>query len=108
MAPKDVAKRLDCDVTKIPRTEFDLYGVSDPAKRHRLFSLARDSRKQTWWHHTPVTPCRVLVVPTSPITQPAPRALHTCPTHEALAPQAFDGATDLLLPLECYPPFGVT
>ena len=29
---------------------LDLYGVTDPAKRDPLISLAREARQQGWWH----------------------------------------------------------
>lgn len=61
---EQVAERLLCSPSKISRLETghrsvsqrdvrdlcDIYGVSDPAERSRLMTLAREGKQQAWWH----------------------------------------------------------
>ncbi|WP_031171565.1 helix-turn-helix domain-containing protein [Streptosporangium roseum] len=64
LEPKEAAKRLEWDQTKVHRIErnkwvrpdpndikmlLDLYGVTDPRKREGLLALARESRQRGWW-----------------------------------------------------------
>ncbi|MEU8040831.1 helix-turn-helix transcriptional regulator [Streptosporangium sp. NPDC049078] len=64
MEPKDAAKRLEWDQTKVHRIErnkwvrpdpndirmlLDLYGVTDERQREGLLTLARESRQRGWW-----------------------------------------------------------
>jgi transcriptional regulator with XRE-family HTH domain len=60
---KEVAEQLLCDPAKISRIEngqrsatprdvrdmSDMYGISEPAVREHLMTLARESRRQGWW-----------------------------------------------------------
>jgi transcriptional regulator with XRE-family HTH domain len=60
---EDVAGHLLCSATKVSRMETghrgaslrdvrdlcDLYGVTDPARRERMMTLARQSRQRSWW-----------------------------------------------------------
>lgn len=62
--PKEVAKRLGIDVSKLYRMErgdwsrpdplvvkalMDLYGIADEREREALLTLARESRQRGWW-----------------------------------------------------------
>ncbi|MCA1707215.1 MAG: helix-turn-helix domain-containing protein [Actinobacteria bacterium] len=61
---EDVAKELECSVSKVSRLEtgkgipygrdvrdlLDRYGVTDPANRDRLMRWVRDGQRQGWWH----------------------------------------------------------
>lgn len=61
---EQVAERLLCSASKVSRMETghgiatprdirdlcDLYGVTDLAERDRFMTLARESKKQAWWH----------------------------------------------------------
>lgn len=64
MEPKEAAKRLEWDQTKVHRIErnkwvrpdpndirmlLDLYGVTDERTREALLTLARESRQRGWW-----------------------------------------------------------
>lgn len=64
LEPKEAAKRLDWDPTKLRRLErnqwlrpdprdvkdlLDLYRVTDDAQREALLALARESRERGWW-----------------------------------------------------------
>ncbi|HVE96344.1 MAG TPA: helix-turn-helix transcriptional regulator [Pseudonocardiaceae bacterium] len=61
---EDVAKELECSVSKVSRLEtgkgipysrdvrdlLDRYGVTDQVKRDRLMRWVRDGQRQGWWH----------------------------------------------------------
>ena len=61
---EDVAKELECSISKVSRLEtgkgipkcrdvrdlLDRYGVTDPACRDRLMRWVRDGQRQGWWH----------------------------------------------------------
>jgi transcriptional regulator with XRE-family HTH domain len=61
---EDVAKELECSISKISRLEtgqgipksrdvrdlLDRYGVTDQAHRDRLMRWVRDGQRQGWWH----------------------------------------------------------
>src|SRR5918997_6329887 len=61
---EDVAKELECSVSKVSRLEtgqgipkvrdvrdlLDRYGVTDPAHRDRLLRWVREGQRQGWWH----------------------------------------------------------
>ncbi|MGH3974645.1 MAG: helix-turn-helix domain-containing protein, partial [Pseudonocardiaceae bacterium] len=61
---EDVAKELECSISKVSRLEtgqgipkgrdvrdlLDCYGVTDQAKRDRLMRWVRDGQRQGWWH----------------------------------------------------------
>lgn len=61
---EDVAKELECSVSKVSRLEtgkgipygrdvrdlLDRYGVADQVKRDRLMRWVRDGQRQGWWH----------------------------------------------------------
>ncbi len=61
---EDVAKELECSVSKVSRLEtgqgipkardvrdlLDRYGVTDQAHRDRMIRWVRDGQRQGWWH----------------------------------------------------------
>lgn len=61
---EDVAKELECSVSKVSRLEtgqgipkardvrdlLDRYGVTDQAHRDRMLRWAREGQRQGWWH----------------------------------------------------------
>jgi transcriptional regulator with XRE-family HTH domain len=61
---EDVAKELECSISKVSRLEtgqgipksrdvrdlLDRYGVTDQAHRDRLMRWVRDGQRQGWWH----------------------------------------------------------
>ena len=61
---EDVAKELECSISKVSRLEtgqgipkgrdvrdlLDRYGVTDQAYRERLMRWVRDGQRQGWWH----------------------------------------------------------
>ncbi|MGH8572597.1 MAG: helix-turn-helix domain-containing protein, partial [Gammaproteobacteria bacterium] len=61
---EDVAKELECSISKVSRLEtgqgipksrdvrdlLDCYEVTDQAKRDRLMRWVRDGQRQGWWH----------------------------------------------------------
>ncbi len=63
MSVKQVTEHLMCSPSKVSRIETgqrgatlrdvrdlcDLYGVTDPAERDRLMTLAREGKQQGWW-----------------------------------------------------------
>jgi transcriptional regulator with XRE-family HTH domain len=67
LSMEDIAARLDWSKAKISRIEtgrnrvapsdvrllLDEYGVTDERGRHALMELAREARKQGWWHNYP-------------------------------------------------------